>query len=183
MAEPLTIARPYAEAAFQLAVDDSQQHGAAQLAVWSQGLQALVSVVHAPGSAALIANPALSGEQIAQAVIEIAGIGVGPIQGFVQVLAANERLSVVAEIAQLFEQARGAHEGVIDARVTSAFPMNDAQVADVVNVLTQRHGRRVKVSVDVDADLIGGISIRIGDEVTDLSVRGKLSQLAGALMH
>jgi F-type H+-transporting ATPase subunit delta len=61
--------------------------------------------------------------------------------------------------------------------------MNDAQVADVVAVLTQRHGRPVKVSVDVDADLIGGVSIRIGDEVTDLSVRGKLSQLASALMH
>jgi len=183
MAEPLTIARPYAEAAFQLAVEDAQHHGAAQWAVWSQSLQALVSVIRAPGSEALVANPALSAAQIAQAVIEIAGIGAASIQGFVQVLAANERLGVVAEIAQLFEQARGAHEGVIDARVTSAFPMNDAQVADVVTVLTQRHGRPVKVSVDVDADLIGGVSIRIGDEVTDLSVRGKLSQLAGALMH
>ena len=90
MAEPLTIARPYAEAAFQLAVDDAQHHGAAQLAVWSQGLHALVSVIHAPGSEALVANPALSAGQIAQAVIEIAGIGVGPIQGFVQVLAVME---------------------------------------------------------------------------------------------
>jgi F-type H+-transporting ATPase subunit delta len=183
MAEPLTIARPYAEAAFQLAVDDAQHQGASQLAVWSEGLQSLVAVIRAPGAEALIDNPGLSAGQIAQAVIEISGIGVGPLQGFVQVLAANERLSVVAEIAQLFEQARGAHEGVIDARVTSAFPMNDAQVAEVVAVLTQRHGRPVKVSVDVDADLIGGVSIRIGDEVTDLSVRGKLSQLAGALMH
>ena len=183
MAEPLTIARPYAEAAFQLAVDDAHHQGAGQLAAWSQGLQSLVSVIHAPGSEDLISNPALSAEQIAQAVIEIAGIGVGPMQGFVQVLAANERLSVVAEIAQLFDQARDAHEGVIDARVTSAFPMNDAQVADVVAVLTQRHGRPVKVSVDVDALLIGGVSIRIGDEVTDLSVRGKLSQLASALTH
>jgi len=183
MAEPLTIARPYAEAAFQLAVDDSTHHGAERLSIWSQSLQALVAVIHSPGSEALIGNPALSAGQIAQAVIEIAGISVGPIQGFVQVLAANERLSVVAEIAQLFERARDAHEGVIDARVTSAFPMNDAQVANVVAVLTQRHGRPVKVSVDVDADLIGGVSIRIGDEVTDLSVRGKLSQLAGALMH
>lgn len=183
MAEPLTIARPYAEAAFQLAVEDAQTHGAGQLATWSAGLRSLVAVVHAPGAEHLIANPALSGGQIAQAVVEIAGIGPGPLQGFVQVLAANERLSVLAEIAQLFEQARDAHEGVIDARVTSAFPMNDAQVANVVAVLSQRHGRPVKVSVDVDALLIGGVSIRIGDEVTDLSVRGKLSQLASALTH
>ena len=72
MAEPLTIARPYAEAAFQLAVDDAQHHGTSQLAVWGEGLQALASVVQAPGAEALIANPALSAGQIAQAVIEIA---------------------------------------------------------------------------------------------------------------
>jgi F-type H+-transporting ATPase subunit delta len=183
MAEPLTIARPYAEAAFQLAREESQAHGPAPFALWSESLQGLAAVVQAPGAHALTRNPALSTQQIAQAVLEVAGVGPGAVQGFVQLLAANERLDVLPEIAQLFEYQRHAHEGLIDVRVSSAFPMNDAQVAELVAVLAQRHGRPVKVSVDVDAELIGGVSIRIGDEVTDLSVRGKLSQLASALMH
>jgi F-type H+-transporting ATPase subunit delta len=183
MAEPLTIARPYAEAAFQLALEDAGRHGTEQLARWSSALFSLAAVVRAPDASDLIANPGLSAQQIANAVIEVAAVGAGPVCDFVQVLAGNERLPVLPEIAQLFEQARHAHEGVIDARVRSAFALDDTQVAAVVTVLTQRHGRPVNVTVEVDPELIGGVSIRIGDEVTDLSVRGKLSQLASALMH
>jgi F-type H+-transporting ATPase subunit delta len=61
--------------------------------------------------------------------------------------------------------------------------MNDAQVADVTALLEKKHGKKVKVSVVVDPALIGGVSIAIGDEVTDASVRGKLSRMASALMN
>lgn len=177
MAEPLTIARPYAEAAFQLARESGD------LPTWGASLDRLAAVARTPQAHDFFGNPRLSAKQVADAVAEVAGVPTGPVHGFVQVLAANERLGVLPEIAELFDRLRNAHEGVVDARVTSAFPMSDAQVADVVAVLSQRFGRQVKVTVDVNPELIGGISIRVGDEVTDLSVRGKLSQLAGALMN
>ena len=100
---------------------------------------------------------------------------------FVQVLAENERLAVLPEIAQHFEVLRSGFENVVDARVTSAFPLSEAQVADIVSTLQAKYGRAVKVTVSVDADLIGGVSVQVGDEVMDASVRGKLAQLAGVL--
>jgi len=70
---------------------------------------------------------------------------------------------------------------VLEAAITSAFPIDSAQVDSIVTTLSQRYGQSIKASVVVDPELIGGISIRIGDEVIDASVRGKLAQLASAL--
>jgi F-type H+-transporting ATPase subunit delta len=67
--------------------------------------------------------------------------------------------------------------------VTSAYPLTEQQIADIVATLEERYGRRVTGVTDVDTDLIGGISIRIGDEVIDASVRGKLAQLAATLKN
>jgi F-type H+-transporting ATPase subunit delta len=104
-------------------------------------------------------------------------------RNFVRVLAANERLGVLPEIVEVFEAQRNAHEGVLDARIASAYPLSQQQVDDVVATLEAKYGRKVKATVSVDGDLIGGITIRIGDEVIDTSVRGKLAQLADALMN
>lgn len=177
MAESLTIARPYAEAAFQLARD------AGALPQWSEALARLAVVAGTDAARELFGNPRLGSDQIAGIVAD-ACVDLGPEQkNFVRVLAANERLAVLPEIARIFETLRNAHEGVLDAQVGSAYPLTDAQVADVVATLEAKYGRKVKVNVHVDPELIGGIAIRIGDEVIDTSVRGKLAQLADALIH
>jgi F-type H+-transporting ATPase subunit delta len=176
MAEALTIARPYAEAAFKLASD------AKALPQWSEALERLAAVAADGASREIIGNPRLSDEQVATLFADVAG-GLAPEQrNFVRLLAANERLSVLPEIASLFEAQKNASEGVLDARITSAYPLFAAQVDEVVSSLEARYGRKVKATVEVDADLIGGVSIRIGDEVIDASVRGKLAQLADALV-
>ena len=90
-------------------------------------------------------------------------------------------LGALAEIAGLFEGLRNEHEGVLEASIASAFPIDAGQIDAIVSTLSQRFGRRIKASVNVDPELIGGVSIRIGDEVIDASVRGKLAQMASAL--
>ena len=177
MAEALTIARPYAEAAFEIA----QESGA--LANWSGALQRLASVLHIDGIRGIIGNPRLTADQVAELIGDVAGELTAEQRGFVLLLAENERLSVLPEIAEHFEALKNQSEGVLDARITSAYPLFDPQVADVVSVLESKYGRKVKATVTVDPDLLGGVSIRIGDEVIDASVRGKLSQLADALMN
>jgi F-type H+-transporting ATPase subunit delta len=176
MAESLTIARPYAEAAFKLARD------ANALPQWSDALARLSAVAGNDAARPLIGNPRISDAQVAALVADVAGSLSVEQRNFVSVLAGNDRLAVLPEIATAFEALRNAHEGVIDARITSAYPLSEQQVADVVATLEGKYGRKVKASVSVDAELIGGISIRIGDEVMDASVRGKLAQLADALM-
>jgi F-type H+-transporting ATPase subunit delta len=177
MAESLTIARPYAEAAFKLARES------AALPQWSDALERLSAVVRTDAARELIGNPRLSDAQVAALVADVAGSLAPEQRNFVTVLAGNERLTVLPEIAAIYEQLRNAHEGVLDARIGSAYPLSEQQVADVVATLEARYGRKVKATVSVEPDLIGGISIRIGDEVLDASVRGKLAQLADALMN
>jgi F-type H+-transporting ATPase subunit delta len=99
------------------------------------------------------------------------------------VLAENERLSALSEISAMYESLRNDAEKVVSAEVTSAYPMSEAQINDVTAVLEKKHGKKVKVSVVVDPALIGGVSIAIGDEVMDASVRGKLSRMASALTN
>ena len=175
MAESLTIARPYAEAAFKLASETST------LPSWSEALARLAVVAGTEVAHELVGNPRLSTEQVAALIGDAAGQLSAEQQRFVRVLAENERLAVLPEIAGVFDRLRNAHEGVLDAQISSAYPLTDQQVADIVATLAARHGRQVKASVKVDPELIGGVSIRIGDQVVDASVRGKLAQMASAM--
>lgn len=98
-------------------------------------------------------------------------------------LAENERLAALTEISAMYETLRNEAERVLAAEVTSAYPMSDAQVAEITGLLEKKHGKKVKVSVSVDPELIGGVSIAIGDEVMDASVRGKLARMQSALTN
>lgn len=175
MAESLTIARPYAEAAFKTALEQNS------LPAWSDALTRLSAVVTSPAAADLLGNPRIPVAQVAAVVADVAGQVTPEQRNFVSLLADNERLTVLPEIASLFGRLRSAHEQVLDAHVTSAYPLSEQQVADIRATLEAKHGRKVQVSVSVDPELIGGVSISIGDEVMDASVRGKLAQLASAL--
>ena len=158
MAEALTIARPYAEAAFKLAAETKK------VKEWSGALSRLATVMKADVATELLDNPNIDRAQAAAIVSEAAGKLDKHQKNFVQVLADNGRLAQLPDIAALFEQSRDRHENVLEATIESAFELTDAQKAAIVN-----------------PELIGGVSIQIGDEVIDASVRGKLSQLAASL--
>jgi len=177
MAESNTIARPYADAAFKIAVETGS------LPDWSDAFTRLSAVMRAGEAQALIANPRVTAARIGAVIGDAAGQLSQEQRNFVQILAENDRLSVLAQIASQFEEKRNRHEDVLDARVTSAYPLTQQQIADIVATLQERYGRKVKAQADFDNDLIGGVSIRIGDEVIDASVRGKLAQLAATLKN
>lgn len=177
MAELRTIARPYAEAAFGLAKEENA------FGAWSEALSAMAAVVAAPEMKALIGNPALAPVRLAE-LIASAVPGLSKSQrDLLSVLAENERLAALTEISAMYETLRNEAERVLAAEVTSAYPMSDAQVAEITGLLEKKHGKKVKVSVSVDPELIGGVSIAIGDEVMDASVRGKLARMQSALTN
>jgi len=175
MAEPSTIARPYAEAAFQQAKQSSD------LAGWSRLIARLAAGLQDPDTNLLLANPALASDKLSQALAEVCGAYSTEQKNFIQLLVVNERLSVVAALAEAFETLRNSYEQVLDAHVVSAFPMDALQQQSMVDALKSKYGRNVKLSVALDESLIGGVVIRIGDEVIDASILGKVSQLADAL--
>ncbi|MSQ63561.1 MAG: F0F1 ATP synthase subunit delta [Betaproteobacteria bacterium] len=176
MAEPSTIARPYAEAAFRLA--DAQ----GKLADWSATLANLSSVAADERVRAAIGDPNISAAKVAGLFIAIlSGKLSGEAENFVRVLAENGRLDVLPEIRTQYEVLKNEREGVVEAEVYTAFEMDQVQVADLVSRLEKNTGRKVRARVNVDKSLIGGVKIVIGDKVIDGSARAQLSALENAM--
>lgn len=176
MAEPSTIARPYAEAAFKLA--DAQ----GKLADWSAALANLAGVAGDARIRAAIGDPNLAAAKVAGLFISVlAGKLSGELENFVRVLAENGRLEVLGEIRSQFETLKNEREGVVEAEVYSAFEMDAAQTADLVARLEKKTGRKVRARVSIDKSLIGGVKVVIGDKVIDGSARAQLAALEIAL--
>jgi F-type H+-transporting ATPase subunit delta len=176
MAEPSTVARPYAEAAFKLAEE------ADALAKWSEMLRALALVAQDARVRAAMSDPNLSDEQVAGLFIAIlAGRLWAEGENFVRVLAYNRRLELLPLIGEQFGALKNEREGVVEAEVQSAFELSKAQVADIVQRLERKTGRKVRSRVSIDKDLIGGVRVLLGDKVIDGSVRAQLAALETAL--
>lgn len=176
MAEPSTIARPYAEAAFRLADAEGK------LAEWSAALANLAAVAADGRVRVAIGDPNFPAAKVAGLFISIlAGKLNGEAENFVRVLAENGRLDVLADIRAQYEALKNEREGVVDAEIQTAFELDPAQIADLVSRLEKRTGLKVNARVSVDQSLIGGVRIVIGDQVIDGSARAQLAALETAL--
>ena len=178
MAEAITVARPYAQAAFMYA---SEQQA---LTDWSDMLSLLAAIADDAAMHELIDSPHLTETQRADLFIQIAGDQLNSNgANFIRVLAANGRLKLLPEIAALFEIQRRDAEGTVQAELVTAFPASESQQSEVIASLRKRLGREIELSCSTDAELLGGAIIRAGDLVIDGSVRGKLERLGVALNH
>jgi F-type H+-transporting ATPase subunit delta len=178
MAENVTIARPYADAAFELA------KGSDALGPWSEALAKLAAIVADPEMQECIGDPKLTDDQLHGLIVGVAGEGLDQDQqNFVRLLVENERLKVLPEIRDLFVRRKNDHEGVKEAVITSAFPIDDALLATMKSDLEARFKVRLNVKVSLNPELIGGVRIAVGDDVIDTSVRGKLANMAAALKN
>ena len=176
MIEPTTLARPYARAAFQFAVDNSVVDS------WHQALLAVAAVVAEPTVAKVLDDPATTAPQRAATVVTVLGDDIpAGVAEFVSVMAENHRLGLSGEVARLFAELRSALDAAANVTVTSAFDVADATVEQLAASLTAKLGKTVDMTVETDASLIGGAIIRAGDMVIDGSVRGRLHKLATAL--
>ena len=176
MAEQVTVARPYAQAVFEMAEAGKDLQG------WSEMLGLLVEIVSVNEVWEVINSPRLTRAAIADLLNEIGGKRFNKeFSNFVRVLADNRRLVVIPEIAALYEQLRADAESRISAQVVSAQTLSDEQKAKIADSLRKRLGREVELSCSVDASLLGGAVIRAGDLVIDGSARGKLEKLAAQL--
>ena len=178
MAEAITVARPYAQAAFLFANEHKT------LKDWSEMLSLLAMIADDAGMRELIDSPHVTKTQLADLFIQIAGDQINEkCANFIRVLSANGRLTLLPEIAALFEVQRRDAEGTVQAQLVSAFPASESQQAAIIASLRKRLGREVELSCSTDAGLLGGAIIRAGDLVIDGSVRGKLQRLGSSLTH
>jgi F-type H+-transporting ATPase subunit delta len=178
MAEIATIARPYANAVFEIAkkrrtIDE-----------WSRELTVMAAVAEQPAIQEVIDSPAFTGLQKSTTLARVCGDDISR-EGkqFLQVLARNKRLHLLAEICAQFEALRALEQASLDVDVISAYPLDDAEQKRLTDTLARRFEREIRMTSRVDETLLGGVVIRAGDTVIDGSVRGKLEKLSETLQR
>lgn len=177
MAENLTVARPYAEAAFALAQEEGD------LAGWQAALERMTLAATDARMAECIADPRVAPEALAELFMAGAGVLGAQQRSFAGVLVDNRRLGVLPEINRIFAGLKNAQEGTRAAVVSSAFPIDEAQLAALVDSLERKFGGKVQATVKLAPELIGGVRIALGDQVIDASVSGKLDAMAVSLKN
>lgn len=176
MAELITLARPYAKAAFETALKDGA------LDKWSSMIALSAAVSAEKGVSAILSSPSLSSEQIAAAFIGVCGDELDEKgKNFIGLLAENKRLILLPEISSLFEVLKANQEMSVDVEITTAFEISSDVSNKLAQALKDRLKREIILATNVDQSLIGGAIIRAGDNVIDSSVRGKLSKLAESM--
>ena len=175
MAEVTTLARPYAEAVFKLADQ------ANSLGVWSANLARLSAAAAQSNVREAIGDPKTTTSQLVDMFGGVVDLSSPEMKNFLTLLGDNGRLTLLPQIHALFEEMKHRREGVIEAEIISAFPMEDLQLGTLVGHLESKYKRKIQPHLSVDKELIGGVKIVIGDEVIDASVRGKLQHMATAL--
>lgn len=176
MSQSLTLARPYARAVFALASEHRR------LPEWSGQLGFAARAVADPAVQSLLGDPRLESGVLA-GLLTPPGEADPMFARFLAELEDNQRLALLPEIAGLFDAQRAEAEHIVKATVTSAQPLDDAELGKIRDALRKRFGREVELSTAVDAELIGGAVIDAGDVVIDGSLRTKLARLGAALAH
>lgn len=176
MSQALTLARPYARAAFSVASDQGR------LAQWSQLLGFAAVVIAQPAMQDVLGNPRVAANDVIDLLLPPGDVD-PMFRQFLAVLADNRRVALLPEMAGLFDQLRADAEKIVKAKVTSAHALDAAELAKLQASLKQRFGREVVIEGAVDASLIGGAIIDAGDIVIDGSLKTKLARLGAALAN
>ncbi|EGA70966.1 F0F1 ATP synthase subunit delta [Vibrio sinaloensis DSM 21326] len=175
MSDLTTIARPYAKAAFDFAVEKGQ------LDQWGQMLSFAAEVANNEQMKELLTG-SVSADKLAEVFVAVCGDQVDAHgQNLLKVMAENGRLSALPDVCEQYFALKQEHEKEIDVEVTSAAELSDEQLANISSKLEQRLERKVKLNCSVDETLLGGVIIRAGDLVIDDSARGRLNRLSDAL--
>lgn len=173
--EPITLARPYARAAFELA---SEQRA---LGDWAGKLAFAAQVAADAQVSTLFGDPRIAPDQLAGLFLPEGEPADSPFARFVATLAENHRLHALPEIAALFEQLKREAEHVLKVHVRSAAPIDANEVARLREALKRRFNREIELEQTLDASMLGGAVIDAGEMVIDGSVRGRLARLETAL--
>ena len=176
MSEANTVARPYAQAAF----DEARRLG--DLKGWSAVLAILAESLNNAEVRTVISNPRVDKSKVEELVVALCGNQLSAQQrSFIRILMDNHRLDVVTEILVMYEALRAEAEKFVEVTVASAFELSDAQQQKIAAALKARMQREIRLSCKVDKALLGGVVIRAEDKVIDGSALARLGEMANAM--
>jgi F-type H+-transporting ATPase subunit delta len=176
MAQAITLARPYARAAFEVA------HAGGSLGAWSHALAFAAAVAKDARVAGLGNDPRVQSAQLVALHLPADVAADAPFAQFLGELAEQRRLAALPEVAELFEAFKRESESQLLVKVTSAMALDATQTEQLKVSLKRRFKREIELEIRIDAALLAGVVIDTGSEVIDGSARGRLAQLASALV-
>jgi F-type H+-transporting ATPase subunit delta len=169
-------ARRYAEAAFEIATRDES------MAIWLAALDTAEERLGRDEVIGIMTNPAVSAaDRIGLLDRLLAGDVSGPPRNLLALLVQRGRFDLLPDLIREFRRLNRRREGIVQATVTSAAPLDPAAVDAIVARLVDMTGQRVELSLAVDAGLLGGLQVRVGDRLIDASARGRLERLRATL--
>lgn len=175
MSELVTVARPYAKAAFDFAVEHQR------VEQWQAMLSFSAEVSRNDQMAELLSG-AVAPETLSETFIAVCGDQLDQAgQNLIKVMAENGRLAVLPDVLEQFMEMRAAHESTVEVEVISVSQLKDEQLAKITAAMEQRLSRKVKLNCKIDKSVIAGVVIRAGDMVIDGSIRGRLDRLTDVL--
>ena len=176
MAEISTIARPYAVATYKLGKETKS------LAKWSEMLAFAATVANDAQMQAYVQNPKVVASDLQTTFLKVCGDKLNEQgQNLIRVLVEYNRMSILPAIASAFEALKAQDEGTLDAQIIAASKPTEAEINDLLKRLEAKFGKKIEADVTIDAELIGGFKIIVGDTVIDSSVKGQLQNLAYTL--
>ena len=179
MAENSTVARPYAQALYA-----ASNVSAPGLQTTAENVKLLSDLLGMTDARQALSDPRFTDQQRCELVKDsLKGVTLDAhLTNLIALLVANNRLLLMPEIAEQFQALKDQSEGVAQAEISSAFPLSDEQVSELITVLEPKFKLKLKPHVTVDNSLIGGVRVVVGDYVLDTSVQAQLNRLRDALV-
>jgi F-type H+-transporting ATPase subunit delta len=175
MSELVTVARPYAKAAFDFAVEHQDVER------W-QTMLAFAAEVAGNERVSELLSGSSAPETLSQKFLALCGEQLNDAgQNLIKVMAENGRLSVLPNVLQQFIELRASLEAVAEVEVTSASELSEEQQVKITSAMEKRLSRKVKLNCKIDKSVLAGVIIRAGDMVIDGSIRSRLERLADVL--
>jgi F-type H+-transporting ATPase subunit delta len=177
MAEVTTLARPYAEAAFAFAKETGG------VDEWSKVLGALAEVASLTEMQTLIARPNVDRFAVSAIFADAVKTNNQGVKNLLTMLAENKRLNVIGALSALFEELKAQANQNLTATVTAAFALSEQQTKQITEALTKKYGQTVEVEAIVDASMGAGAIVKVGDVITDASLKAQVAKLSAALTN
>ncbi|MEO8801947.1 MAG: F0F1 ATP synthase subunit delta [Rudaea sp.] len=177
MSEPLTLARPYARAAFEAASERKA------LAAWSNHLAFSAQVLGDPRVSSIVGDPRLGSDDLVGLLLPPGETVDSAFATFLGLLVENRRVKLLPEIDALFDELKRDAERVLKVTLRSASAVDAAQIDAIKAALKKRFNLDIELEQKIDPEVIGGAVIDAGDLVIDGSVRGRLQRLETALLN
>lgn len=177
MIENFSLARPYAKAIFNLAQKEQR------LEAWHKHMQILGLIAKELQNQRLLDSPQVTSEQLVQLFKDCYGRGYDQdAEQLIQALAKHRRLAILEQISILYHQLLNEKNHTLDVYVTTIIPLAKAQEEKLSEVLRNHHDQKIVIHSCIDPNLIGGITVTIGNNIIDGSIKGKLQKLKQHLM-